>query len=90
MTDTRLLDEAIHIASAFQLAGFRHVIGTLWEINDGAALEIARRFYGGLSSPGCTFDADLAADALHNAIRAQRDRLPITPYLWAAHAHVGA
>ncbi|MGK8522353.1 CHAT domain-containing protein [Nocardia asteroides] len=28
--NTRLLDEAIHLASAFQLAGYPHVIGTLW------------------------------------------------------------
>src|SRR5262249_12329190 len=26
----RLADEAIHLVSAFQLAGYRHVIGTLW------------------------------------------------------------
>ncbi|KAF2792066.1 hypothetical protein K505DRAFT_388192, partial [Melanomma pulvis-pyrius CBS 109.77] len=30
----RLVDEGIHLASAFQLAGFRHVIGTLWEVSD--------------------------------------------------------
>ena len=41
-TDTRLLDEAIHLATAFQLAGFPHVIGTLWEINDAIAVEDRR------------------------------------------------
>lgn len=51
MTDGSVLDEAIHLASAFQLAGFPHVIGTLWEINDNAAVEIARYFYSSLSSP---------------------------------------
>ncbi|GAA0981742.1 CHAT domain-containing protein [Acrocarpospora macrocephala] len=32
--EVRLLDEAIHLTSAFQMAGFPHVIGTLWAISD--------------------------------------------------------
>jgi CHAT domain len=30
----RLIDEAIHLSAAFQLAGFRQVIGTPWEVED--------------------------------------------------------
>ena len=48
MSGTRLLDEAIHLASAFQLAGFPRVIGTLWEIDDNTAIAIADTFYAGL------------------------------------------
>ncbi|MQY31867.1 CHAT domain-containing protein [Nocardia aurantia] len=40
-TDARLLDEAIHLASAFQLAGYPHVIGTLWTIADQTTVQIA-------------------------------------------------
>ncbi|EAS28135.3 uncharacterized protein CIMG_13603 [Coccidioides immitis RS] len=29
-----LVDEGIHLVSAFQPAGFRHVVGTLWEVSD--------------------------------------------------------
>jgi tetratricopeptide (TPR) repeat protein len=82
-TDTRLLDEAIHLASAFQLAGYRHVIGTLWTARDERAVEIADAFYAAL--------ADITpAAALHHAVQTQRDQFPQTPSLWAAYLHVGA
>ena len=89
-TNSRLLDEAIHLASAFQMAGFPHVIGTLWEIDDEIAVEIARAFYSTISYPDGTIDAGHAAESLHHAIRAQRDREPDAPYLWASHIHAGA
>jgi hypothetical protein len=77
----RLTDEAIHITSAFQLAGFPHVIGTLWTVDDLAAADLTRRVYDGLArSP---------APALHAAVRAARDRDPDRPELWAAHVHAG-
>ncbi|MCJ1251060.1 hypothetical protein MMC30_008291 [Trapelia coarctata] len=43
-----LADESIHLANAFQLAGFTNVIGTLWAADDNAAVEIASKFYEGL------------------------------------------
>ncbi|MFD8477959.1 CHAT domain-containing protein [Kitasatospora sp. NPDC059673] len=77
----RLGDEAVHITGAFLLAGFRHVIGTLWQTDDAAALEIARQYYAAPGAPPF---------ALHTAVRALRDRYPRTPTLWAAHIHTGA
>ncbi len=41
----RLADEAIHLASAFSLAGYRHVIGTLWPVGDQHAVDIADDIY---------------------------------------------
>jgi CHAT domain-containing protein len=32
--DNKSIDESIYLTSAFQLAGFRHVIGTLWHVDD--------------------------------------------------------
>jgi hypothetical protein len=90
MSDTRLLDEAIHLSSAFQLAGFPHVIGTLWEIDDETAITMADTFYAGLSQPDGTIDPHRAANALHHATRARRNERPIDPYFWASHIHVGA
>jgi CHAT domain-containing protein len=80
---TDLLDEAIHLTSAFQLAGFPNVIGTLWEVDDGIAVRIADAFYTSL-------DIGAAAYSLHQAVRAERDRLFRTPSLWAAYLHAGA
>ncbi|MBB5960708.1 hypothetical protein FHS29_007336 [Saccharothrix tamanrassetensis] len=50
MTD--LLDEAIHLLAAFQLAGYPHVAGTLWEINDPIAADIAEAIYAHLTTDG--------------------------------------
>jgi tetratricopeptide (TPR) repeat protein len=80
----QLADEALHITGAFQLAGFRHVIGTLWETDDTASLKITSAFYSA-GAPG-----DATPYALHAAVRALRTRYPVTPTLWAAHIHTGA
>jgi CHAT domain-containing protein len=90
LTDDRLPDEAIHLATAFQLAGFPHVIGTLWEIDDAIAVEIADAFYTALAGPNGALDPSHAASAIHQAARALRDRFPAAPYLWASHIHAGA
>jgi tetratricopeptide (TPR) repeat protein len=89
-TGDQLLDEAIHLASALQLAGFPHVIGTLWEIDDATAVEIAADFYAALANPTGILDPRRAAAALHQAVRTQRDHKPANPYLWASHVHAGA
>jgi tetratricopeptide (TPR) repeat protein len=41
----KFLDESIHLISAFQVAGFRHVIGTLWEVGDDISVDVARITY---------------------------------------------
>jgi hypothetical protein len=83
-----LADEALHLASAVQLAGYRHVVGTLWAIDDALAARTAERVYAGLGAPHPV--ADGAARAVHAAVRAARDEYPAMPSLWAAHVHVGA
>ncbi|MEU6233936.1 CHAT domain-containing protein [Kitasatospora sp. NPDC047058] len=91
-----LLDEAIHLTSAFQLAGFPHVIGTLWEINDRMAVTVADLFYAALGPGSAHPDPDRSARALHRAVRLIRDGhdqsapLHESPWLWAAYLHAGA
>ncbi|WP_052914643.1 MULTISPECIES: CHAT domain-containing protein [Protofrankia] len=84
----RLADEVINLAAAFQLAGYRHVIGTLWPIGDQHAVEIADHIYTLLGTNGA--DADNVAVAVHTATRRLRDRWPHEPSVWAPHIHAGA
>jgi hypothetical protein len=80
-----LPDEALHLAGAFQLAGFRNVISTLWPISDDVAVEAAADFYrrlGGQPSPD-------PAEAVSHMVRALRARYPRVPALWASHLHMG-
>ncbi|MEW2161176.1 CHAT domain-containing protein [Streptomyces sp. NPDC007189] len=83
-------DEALHITGAFQLAGFRRVIGTLWPVNDTTSVEITRATYADLTHGGSTPPrTELSAQALHRAVRALRDRYQASPSLWAGYVHVG-
>jgi CHAT domain len=85
---SRLTDESLTVSSAMLLAGFRHVIGTLWYIYDPLAPLISGRFYEILQEQG---DGEMdAAGALHKAVAAVRARYPDRPLLWAQYIHVGA
>ncbi|XEV01119.1 hypothetical protein FSHL1_006406 [Fusarium sambucinum] len=67
----RLSDEAIHLVSAFQLAGFRHVVGTLWEVSDPHCVDVATILYQTLCEDGMTDEA--VSYGLHRALRKLRD-----------------
>jgi CHAT domain-containing protein len=64
-----LLGEAIHLTSAFQLAGYRDVVGTFWSVSDAVSASIADDVYAAVESTG----GDVAL-ALHTAVRAARSR----------------
>ncbi|HEY2063722.1 MAG TPA: CHAT domain-containing protein, partial [Amycolatopsis sp.] len=90
-TNQEQADEATHLTAAFQLAGYRNVVGTLWPINDQAALKAARAFYEALTAGGTKPpDPDDAALALHHAVRTMRTGKPALPSRWAAYLHSGA
>jgi tetratricopeptide (TPR) repeat protein len=82
---SRLADEAIHLASAFQLAGYRQVIATLWPIGDQNAVDIADDIYTTLTA----HTDNAAAEAVHAAARQARLRWPGKPTIWASHVHIG-
>lgn len=87
-------DEALHLASAFQLAGFAHVVAALWRVDDLISTRIAERFYesllDGRPQDRARPDFRRSATALHHAVRQVRERYPHAPGLWAMHVHVGA
>ncbi|MGW2729013.1 CHAT domain-containing protein [Streptomyces sp. NPDC001494] len=85
----RLPDEPMHLAAAFQLAGFRGVIGTLWHAPDTPRM--ARELYAALTADGSTPpDTAASAAALNRAQLTVRDAYPATPTRWAAYLHSGA
>lgn len=90
VTTLDMADEAVHLTAAFQLSGYRHVIGTLWPIDDEIAREIAHSVYSQLTKNGTVAPVTAgSALALHHAVRRVRARLPDHPDFWAAHLHVG-
>jgi hypothetical protein len=85
-----LADEAITLATAFRLAGYRHVIGTLWSISDQLAPRVAKTVYQALTQPdGPSLDASGTARALDTAILALRQSHPTEPWFWAPYIHIG-
>ncbi|MET8217844.1 CHAT domain-containing protein [Streptomyces hirsutus] len=79
----RVPDESLHLVSAFQLAGYPQVVGTLWQVNDLVARMVAVDLHEGVSA------GEDVATALHHAIHRCRERFDKTPTLWAAYLHSG-
>ncbi|QKV76344.1 CHAT domain-containing protein [Amycolatopsis sp. Hca4] len=82
----RHAEESIHLASAFQLAGFRHVIASLWPLEDRTAAVAAERFYALMPA---TPSAGQAAVVLHQVVRELREAQPDRPHVWAPLIHGG-
>jgi hypothetical protein len=85
-----LADEAVHLASAFQLAGYAQAIGTLWEVDDERAASTAGQIHRLLASATEPSDRPEAALALHTVTRLGRAQHPDEPWLWAGYVHAGA
>lgn len=85
-----LADESIHIANGFQLAGFSHVLATLWKSNDGACLQVASDFYRFLFNEQHVQCNRKVSTAFHHAVRRLRDQNLGQPLIWASFVHTGA
>ncbi len=85
---TELLDEAITLSAALHDAGFRHVIGTLWNLSESVAQDAFVDLYNRLVGDDGRFDPSEAARALADAVdrlRAQGADL----HSWASLIHIG-
>jgi tetratricopeptide (TPR) repeat protein len=84
-----LVDEAVTLTAALHYAGYRHVVGALWSVNDdNETTQLFRGLYGTIAKDG-RLDVDGSAQALHAAIRSLRDSNPSTPSAWTAFTHTG-
>jgi hypothetical protein len=83
--DVNLPDEAISLAGALQIAGFRHVVASLWSVVDAGAPEITGAFFARQtpSPPG----GEDPATALHAVLRTARSHT--SPLIWAGYCHTG-
>lgn len=80
LTAPRLPDEALQLAAALQVAGYRQVVATLWSIGDPSVPEMVERFYA--------LGSDRGAEALHEIVRSLREIRQ--PSVWAGYFHCGA
>lgn len=68
-----LQDECINFMSAFQIAGFRHTIGSLGEVEDRLSIQMAKEFYTQLGKAELVTDYAVAF-SIHQAARALRSK----------------
>ena len=67
-----MIDEGLHLVNAFQLAGFQHVIGTLWDVDDKLCGDVARIVYKHVLGAEITHES--VCLGLHMAIKWCRDQ----------------
>lgn len=84
-----LADEVIHVASGFQVAGFPHVIASLWHTGDSECADVATRFYSLLFKGGNMEITGDIAEALQDAVLTVRESLMRQPLKWAQFVHYG-
>ena len=87
--DVSILDEVVTISTAMHLAGYRHVIATLWIIPDRTAPQVMRTLYRDLINPlDGILQLSHTAHALHAAVhRLRAENHP--PVQWMPYIHIG-
>lgn len=84
---THLANEAIHLAGALLVLGYRQVIATMWTVYDNLAPTMADIVYGHIFQASTVHPP--AAIALHAAVESLRVAHPADPFLWAPYIHTG-
>jgi CHAT domain-containing protein len=87
--DENLSDEAVHIAGAMLLAGYRGVVATMWSIQDDLAPDVADEFYGYITRDGKRPNNREAAEALHYSVQKLRKKGGVRLIDWIPFVHLG-
>jgi len=87
--DLETPDEVLHLSAAMQFAGFKSVVGTLWEMEDEDGPTLSREFYRRmLNDTRGTADCTNAAVALAETVKVLRRRgVPFSR--WINFVHFG-
>jgi CHAT domain-containing protein len=88
-----LADEQLHLASSFQVAGFSHVVASLWPSRDAICAQVASIFYRSLMTTSGVEGSCMnraVAESLHRAVIVVREQNADWPHLWAQYIHSGA
>jgi CHAT domain-containing protein len=87
--DEKLSEEAVHIAGAMLLAGYRGVVATMWSIQDDLAPDVADEFYAHIMRDGERPDNRKAAEALHYSVQKLRKKRNVRLIDWIPFVHLG-
>ncbi|MEU4806336.1 CHAT domain-containing protein [Actinosynnema sp. NPDC023587] len=82
----RHADQSISLASAFQMIGFRHVVASLWPLQDSHAAAVAAMFYERMPVEPT---ADAAPHVLRDIAIDLRQAEPDRPEMWTPLIHLG-
>ncbi|KAG2110032.1 CHAT domain-containing protein [Suillus cothurnatus] len=85
--DEETPDEVIHLAAGLQFSGFKSVIGTLWEVDDGVAKHVVEAFYRYMFRDG-VIDCTKAAWALNCATHSVKTKVPLEQRMVFVHIGV--
>ncbi|KIK42231.1 hypothetical protein CY34DRAFT_805131 [Suillus luteus UH-Slu-Lm8-n1] len=88
--DKETPDEVIHLAAGLQFAGFKSVVGTLWEVDDSVAKPVVEAFYKYMFHPkeAGVMDCTKAAWALNCATHAVKTKVPLEQRMVFVHIGV--
>jgi tetratricopeptide (TPR) repeat protein len=88
--DKETPDEVIHLAAGLQFAGFKSVVGTLWEVDDSVAKHVVEAFYKYMFHPkeAGVMDCTKAAWALNCATHSVKTKVPLEQRMVFVHIGV--
>ncbi|KAG1749586.1 CHAT domain-containing protein [Suillus occidentalis] len=88
--DKETPDEVVHLAAGLQFAGFKSVVGTLWEVDDSVAKHVVEAFYKYMFHPkeAGVMDCTKAAWALNCATHSVKTKVPLEQRMVFVHIGV--